>query len=477
MIGIYKITNLDNGKMYVGQAVDIKKRWREHTLALNKNQHDNRRLQNSWNVHGEDRYEFSVIEECDIDELDDLEIYWIDKLRTYVGFKDCNGYNESLGGQGWRRFTKDYVEPVCNLYNSGEFDTVPQLAAYLGWEPKKVRRHLVYGSIYGLCDYSPDGKMVEAHLVKVICLNNRKAFNSVNEAEKYYGIHGVASCCVGKHKYAGKDNDGNCLMWMHLDKYEKMTEEEIQEYIERLNNDILAMYVVCLNNLQVYENSQEAAKAVGLKSGFTIQSVCNGKSYYAGKDLVNDKKYVWAYYKDYINMTEEDINNKISKGQVLPYVKRVICLNNNKIFDTPKDAAKWALDVNAEKIKNCCRGTANSAGIDPDSNDLLTWMYYDDFLSSDEEYIKAKIDLTNYRWTNRERSKKIVCLNNMFVFNTLKDASIWCGMKNASNIGYNARKNKTSGKHPETGEKLTWMYYDDYIKEFDESTLIKYQSA
>ena len=30
MIGIYKITNLINGKIYIGQSVDINKRWRQH---------------------------------------------------------------------------------------------------------------------------------------------------------------------------------------------------------------------------------------------------------------------------------------------------------------------------------------------------------------------------------------------------------------------------------------------------------------
>jgi len=44
MTGIYKITNLDNGKMYVGQAVDINRRWKDHKRLLNKNQHGNSHL-------------------------------------------------------------------------------------------------------------------------------------------------------------------------------------------------------------------------------------------------------------------------------------------------------------------------------------------------------------------------------------------------------------------------------------------------
>ena len=41
MIGIYKIENLINGKVYIGQSVDIKERWASHKrikqYSLNKN--------------------------------------------------------------------------------------------------------------------------------------------------------------------------------------------------------------------------------------------------------------------------------------------------------------------------------------------------------------------------------------------------------------------------------------------------------
>lgn len=103
MIGIYKITNIDNGKMYVGQSVDLKHRWAEHKCDLNNNKHSNNYLQKSWNSHGADKFVFSIIELCQINQLDEKEIYWINKLRTYVGFDDSNGYNLSLGGSGTKQ--------------------------------------------------------------------------------------------------------------------------------------------------------------------------------------------------------------------------------------------------------------------------------------------------------------------------------------------------------------------------------------
>lgn len=60
----------------------------------------------------------------------------------------------------------------------------------------------------------------------------------------------------------------------------------------------------------------------------------------------------------------------------------------------------------------------------------------------------------------------------------------WLKYIKANVVGINLRelrvncctgKYSTSGKHPETGEKLQWIYYEDYIKEFDASVLTPYR--
>ena len=61
--GIYKITNLKNGKFYIGSSKDIERRWWEHTNELDKNIHINKKLQNAWNFYGKDNFKFEIIEE------------------------------------------------------------------------------------------------------------------------------------------------------------------------------------------------------------------------------------------------------------------------------------------------------------------------------------------------------------------------------------------------------------------------------
>lgn len=47
MVGIYKIENKVNGKVYIGQSIDIKIRWYNHRKELNGNRHHNEHLQNA----------------------------------------------------------------------------------------------------------------------------------------------------------------------------------------------------------------------------------------------------------------------------------------------------------------------------------------------------------------------------------------------------------------------------------------------
>lgn len=102
MIGIYKITNKINGKAYVGQSKHIKRRWREHVNGL-----ENSTIGNAIKKYGEENFSFEILESCSIEELNDREIYYIDKLDTYG-----KGYNVTTGGDGVKGVGK-VLTPEC----------------------------------------------------------------------------------------------------------------------------------------------------------------------------------------------------------------------------------------------------------------------------------------------------------------------------------------------------------------------------
>lgn len=80
MIGIYKILNTVNNKVYIGSSVNIQNRWNKHKALLRHNKHENPKLQNSWNKYGEEVFEFIIIEECDENVLLEKEQNYLDKL-------------------------------------------------------------------------------------------------------------------------------------------------------------------------------------------------------------------------------------------------------------------------------------------------------------------------------------------------------------------------------------------------------------
>lgn len=109
MIGIYKIQNLINGKVYIGQSVHIERRFREHKYS-DKN---NSLIHKAIKKYGIENFSFEVIEECDYLLLDEREIYWI---SHYNSTNKEKGYNLTQGGQGTRKY--NYQE-IFSLWQQG----------------------------------------------------------------------------------------------------------------------------------------------------------------------------------------------------------------------------------------------------------------------------------------------------------------------------------------------------------------------
>lgn len=118
MTGIYCIYNLVNRKCYVGQAVDIEKRWKQHRQKLNSGKHYNAHLQRAWNQYGENSFQFMVLEYCTEDKLNELEVQYIDECDAYE-----NGYNMTMGGEGTRGFyhTEEHKQYISRLLTGRVF--------------------------------------------------------------------------------------------------------------------------------------------------------------------------------------------------------------------------------------------------------------------------------------------------------------------------------------------------------------------
>ena len=86
IMGIYKITNLDNGMCYVGQSVDVADRWRQHVKrGVGAEPVTQNKLYPAMKSIGVENFMFELIEECKGNELTPREKYWTDfyQAQTY----------------------------------------------------------------------------------------------------------------------------------------------------------------------------------------------------------------------------------------------------------------------------------------------------------------------------------------------------------------------------------------------------------
>lgn len=110
--GIYKITNKQNKKFYIGSSVNIEMRWYAHKSYLRRNVHANQHLQNAWNKYGEDNFIFSIL-------LETEEVSLLNEEQKLIDESGCCsreiGYNKSLVAGSPMKNRKHSLETIEKL--------------------------------------------------------------------------------------------------------------------------------------------------------------------------------------------------------------------------------------------------------------------------------------------------------------------------------------------------------------------------
>lgn len=122
MIGyVYRITNIQTQKSYIGITEDFERRKRKHIKELKNNIHHSPKLQNAWNYWGENNFEWTV-REVQINQYDDLYDIEIKEIEKYNSYND--GYNCNSGGRisDWKQKVKDedIVKFLCIQWKYGD---------------------------------------------------------------------------------------------------------------------------------------------------------------------------------------------------------------------------------------------------------------------------------------------------------------------------------------------------------------------
>lgn len=198
MIGIYGIHNTVNGKWYVGQSNNIRKRNLYELRNLRNGvfhyDNSNHHIVDAWQKYGENAFEWVVLEECTIEQLDEREIFWIEKKDSYR-----NGYNQTLGGGGSRGVVvSDETRRKMSLSSSGEKH--PLWGKHRTAETKRKLSLWRTGRKGTPMSEEVKRMLIEKRSIKIMCNENGKIYSSMSEAgrELNLDVSAIAKNCKGQ---------------------------------------------------------------------------------------------------------------------------------------------------------------------------------------------------------------------------------------------------------------------------------------
>lgn len=173
--GVYQITCIVNGKIYVGSSVNMRVRWTRHRLRLTDGRHPNPHLQAAWDKYGQTAFYCSVLQFTEPSERLWIEQEWLDRTNCtdrrvgYNIYKVAGSPGES-NAQVWEGFiSPDGVETtIINLHrfcreHDLDYPSMLKLArgsgrlkSYKGWSHKSsIRQRPYYRTYSGFI--APDG--------------------------------------------------------------------------------------------------------------------------------------------------------------------------------------------------------------------------------------------------------------------------------------------------------------------------------
>jgi group I intron endonuclease len=119
MIGIYKIENVTNGKVYIGQSRNIEKRWKRHANSAFCITDKSYELPLYRSIRKErlENFNFEILEEYSINELDLKEKEWI----LFYNSLSPNGYNLKFGNNGPSKLIPKEVLEIQDLLISTQY--------------------------------------------------------------------------------------------------------------------------------------------------------------------------------------------------------------------------------------------------------------------------------------------------------------------------------------------------------------------
>jgi group I intron endonuclease len=211
---IYKITNKVDGKIYIGQTIQVLEyRWRKHRNVGSNCCY----LKRAFNKYGIDNFDFKLICICFDEDLNKYEIQYMEKYNSMVP----NGYNLRKGGNSGKHHEETKKKISESL--KGRTDIFrPKTNYRLGKHHSEETKKKISDALKGRTDMIKNKINAKNIIIKeknivikekiIIKINQYdlnnilvNSFNSIIEAANITQIskHSISKVCNNKQKIAG----------------------------------------------------------------------------------------------------------------------------------------------------------------------------------------------------------------------------------------------------------------------------------
>ena len=265
---IYKITNIVNGKVYIGQTTNergFNGRYNSKGVGIERvyNHYLGRKLK-GWDFNDHllksiEKYGLDNFKVCEVFDTafsqEELNIKEIVYIKLYKSRDDRFGYNKADGGDNGN-----------GISGKEHFRTKP-----------------------------------------IYCITTNKMFDTLREAGKFYNIHPNMITMNLNGAINRIVIDGVNTIWRYYDDYLNMTEKEIEElkyratdeyHHKRLRethkNEERFKKVVCLTTGEIFNSCKEAIEKYDAKN---LSKCLTGKIKHCGCHPITGEKLEWEYYK------------------------------------------------------------------------------------------------------------------------------------------------------------------------------------
>lgn len=285
MIGIYKFTSKTTGLSYIGQSVHVEERQLEHLRTARDEKRNHTKWYQALQKYGIDDFDFSILEECSADQLNEKEIYWI---AYYDSFQ--NGYNSSPGGQ------QKYFNPQA-FYDAWDEGLSPlEIAQRLN-----VGTSCVYNYLIGYKNYSKHEAKVRGGKLAAQKAKIQKNGDALDTSIYQYDLDGLFikkwNSCKEVSRELGYDASliGRCVAGKNKSAYNYQWKNFYKDRIDSYKSFMgkarpVIQFDLQGNKLKVFPSVAAAGREIKCDSRW-LRKVCNDpQNKYTAKGF----KWRWA---------------------------------------------------------------------------------------------------------------------------------------------------------------------------------------